>query len=191
MTDVQANEEEAAQGCLISETDRNLIKERLVELMISVEAHVQRQLGEAIAVIGRADFPDRWPSLMTQLTQQMAGDDLAKVSSCLYVAEALFRCVTPIGYGSALECARAQTLPTPDQVDYAVEGDQVCARRVRAASAHVARACDDGGKGGQRHGRQDGIDAGVELSPSHCAGVYCVYTTVCHATCCARRCITV
>lgn len=48
----------------ISEDDRKLIKTNIVELMLKSPDSIQRQLSEAISIVGREDFPDKWNDLL-------------------------------------------------------------------------------------------------------------------------------
>lgn len=48
----------------ISENDRKLIKTNIVELMLKSPDSIQRQLSEAISIVGREDFPDKWNDLL-------------------------------------------------------------------------------------------------------------------------------
>lgn len=48
----------------ISENDRVLIKTNIVELMLKSPESIQRQLSDAISIIGREDFPDKWKDLL-------------------------------------------------------------------------------------------------------------------------------
>lgn len=47
----------------ISQDEVQIIKERLIGLMISSPPNVQKQLGEAISVIADSDFWRRWDTL--------------------------------------------------------------------------------------------------------------------------------
>ena len=48
----------------ITEDDRKLIKTNIVELMLKSPDSIQRQLSEAISIVGREDFPDKWNDLL-------------------------------------------------------------------------------------------------------------------------------
>lgn len=48
----------------ISENDRKLIKTNIVELMLKSPDSIQRQLSEAISIVGREDFPKNWNDLL-------------------------------------------------------------------------------------------------------------------------------
>lgn len=49
----------------ISEADRKAIKSTVIGLMLQSEEHIQRQLSDAISIIGREDFPAKWGSLLS------------------------------------------------------------------------------------------------------------------------------
>lgn len=55
----------------ISEEDREKIRSLVVGLMLNSPPLVQRQLSDAISVIGKEDFPDKWPSLLNDMVKQM------------------------------------------------------------------------------------------------------------------------
>ena len=48
----------------ISENDRTLIKSHIVELMLKSPETIQKQLSDAISIIGREDFPEKWKDLL-------------------------------------------------------------------------------------------------------------------------------
>ena len=48
----------------ISENDRTLIKNHIVELMLKSPETIQKQLSDAISIIGREDFPGKWKDLL-------------------------------------------------------------------------------------------------------------------------------
>ena len=48
----------------ISENDRTLIKNHIVELMLKSPETIQKQLSDAISIIGREDFPEKWKDLL-------------------------------------------------------------------------------------------------------------------------------
>lgn len=53
----------------------------------------QHLLSEAIGLIGREDFPSRWPDLLPDIIQRMAqlGTDMGNVQGLLYTAHSLFK----------------------------------------------------------------------------------------------------
>lgn len=48
----------------IPENDRNLIKNVLVDLMLSVEPSISKTLAEALSIISETEFPHDWPTLL-------------------------------------------------------------------------------------------------------------------------------
>ena len=56
----------------VSEKDRAAVRQLIVELMLRSPEQVQRQLSDAISVIGRCDFPARWPNLIGDLTSRFS-----------------------------------------------------------------------------------------------------------------------
>ena len=48
----------------ISDVDRELIKTNIVQLMLNSPSSIQKQLSDAISIIGREDFPEKWKNLL-------------------------------------------------------------------------------------------------------------------------------
>ena len=48
----------------INEEDRVAIKQNIVELMLKSPESLQKQLSDAISIIGREDFPAKWENLI-------------------------------------------------------------------------------------------------------------------------------
>lgn len=48
----------------INEDDRVAIKQNIVELMLKSPESLQKQLSDAISIIGREDFPAKWENLI-------------------------------------------------------------------------------------------------------------------------------
>merc|ERR1719187_2994063 len=55
----------------ISDPDRTTIKANIVNLMLSSPEQIQKQLSDAISIIGREDFPQKWKDLLGNLTSYM------------------------------------------------------------------------------------------------------------------------
>lgn len=55
---------EGADNSVINESDRKQIKTVIVDLMLSVPPHIQKQLAEALSIISNSDFPAQWPELL-------------------------------------------------------------------------------------------------------------------------------
>ena len=77
----------------INEADRNAIKSLAVRLMLESPERVQRQLSDIITLIGRSDFPEKWPTLLDELITQMttSNGDLRVIHGVLQTAHSLFR----------------------------------------------------------------------------------------------------
>ena len=50
----------------ISENERNVVKSFIIGLMLKSDEVIQRQLSDAISIIGREDFPQKWPNLLSK-----------------------------------------------------------------------------------------------------------------------------
>lgn len=78
---------------LISLADRDYIKDNIVDLMTRSPEHIQEQLSDAITVIGKRDFPDRWPNLMEKMIkqfQQQSSSSFQSIIGVLKTAHSLF-----------------------------------------------------------------------------------------------------
>ena len=80
--------QEKGQPDVISEQDRNMIKQHLVPLMVSQPKAIQQQLSQSLAIISSQDFPDKWPTLLPELVGRFATCD-AKPDELLGVLEVM------------------------------------------------------------------------------------------------------
>jgi len=48
----------------ISEEERGVLKTNIVQIMLTAPKPIQSQLGEALSIISRHDFPAKWPNLI-------------------------------------------------------------------------------------------------------------------------------
>ncbi|XP_067927952.1 exportin-2-like [Watersipora subatra] len=71
--------------------DRNLIRERIVELMLNSPESLQKQLSDAISIIGREDFPNKWPSLLTDMVAKIQSGNFHVINGVLRTAHSVFR----------------------------------------------------------------------------------------------------
>ncbi|KAL3910033.1 MAG: hypothetical protein SGILL_007850, partial [Bacillariaceae sp.] len=78
------------KGIVISDSDRNTIKQHLVELMCTVPPKVQKQISAAISIIAKLDFPENWDSLLPSLTQKFGSDNATVVNGVLTTADSIF-----------------------------------------------------------------------------------------------------
>ncbi|KAG9332670.1 hypothetical protein JZ751_014768 [Albula glossodonta] len=75
----------------ISEPDRTAIKANIVNLMLSSPEQIQKQLSDAISIIGREDFPQKWPDLLTEMVTRFQSGDFHIINGVLRTAHSLFK----------------------------------------------------------------------------------------------------
>lgn len=75
----------------IHPSDRTAIKQAIVSLMLKSPEKVQRQLSEAISIIGREDFPNKWPNLMGEMVERFASGDFHVINGVLLTAHSIFQ----------------------------------------------------------------------------------------------------
>jgi hypothetical protein len=59
--------------------------------MLQAPALVRAQLSEALTIISRHDFPQRWGNLLPELVQKLDSSDLAVVQGVLETANSIFK----------------------------------------------------------------------------------------------------
>ncbi|KAL6960016.1 hypothetical protein U1Q18_051875 [Sarracenia purpurea var. burkii] len=78
----------------ISDPEKDQIKALIVPLMLSSAPRIQSQLSEALAVIGKHDFPKLWQALLPELRSSLEkageGSDYATVNGILNTVNSLF-----------------------------------------------------------------------------------------------------
>uniref|UniRef100_A0A8C9PEW2 Exportin-2 n=1 Tax=Spermophilus dauricus TaxID=99837 RepID=A0A8C9PEW2_SPEDA len=75
----------------ICEADRVAIKANIVHLMLSSPEQIQKQLSDAISIIGREDFPQKWPDLLTEMVNRFQSGDFHVINGVLRTAHSLFK----------------------------------------------------------------------------------------------------
>merc|ERR1719419_486210 len=75
----------------ISPQDRQQVKVHIVKLMLNTPENIQRQLSEAIAMIGRVDFHEKWLELLPEINSIIQSDDFSKTNGCLRTVHSLFK----------------------------------------------------------------------------------------------------
>uniref|UniRef100_W5LAP3 Exportin-2 n=1 Tax=Astyanax mexicanus TaxID=7994 RepID=W5LAP3_ASTMX len=75
----------------ISDPDRTAIKANIVNLMLTSPEQIQKQLSDAISIIGREDFPQKWPDLLTEMVNRFQGGDFHIINGVLRTAHSLFK----------------------------------------------------------------------------------------------------
>ncbi|KAG8412925.1 importin-alpha export receptor [Metarhizium acridum] len=86
----------------ISQDEVQIIKERLIGLMISSPPNVQKQLGEAISVIADSDFWRRWDTLTQELVSRFSTTDPKVNVGVLEVAHSIFNRWRPLNRSNEL-----------------------------------------------------------------------------------------
>lgn len=75
----------------INSSDRAAIKDFIVELMLQSPEQIQRQLSDAISIIGREDFPEKWPDLLQKMIAKFQSGDFHVINGVLHTAHSLFK----------------------------------------------------------------------------------------------------
>ncbi|XP_050543879.1 exportin-2 [Daktulosphaira vitifoliae] len=81
----------------IHQEDRVLIKEQIFTVMLNSPEDIQKQLSDAISLIGKYDFPDNWPNLLQKIIENFMAfaaapnGDLIPINGALETAHSLFR----------------------------------------------------------------------------------------------------
>lgn len=83
--------EDGTDGITISDTDRQLIKSHLIELMCTVPSQIQSQFSEAISIIAATDFPNKWDNLLNDLIQKFNSPDPHIVAGVLVTANSILK----------------------------------------------------------------------------------------------------
>lgn len=73
----------------ISPNDRELIKKHIVSLMLSTPEAIQKQLSDAITIIGREDFPTKWSGLIEEMVEKFKSGDFHAINGVLHTAHSL------------------------------------------------------------------------------------------------------
>ncbi|KAK4885834.1 hypothetical protein RN001_002105 [Aquatica leii] len=79
------------QADRIHQSDRAAIKNLIVTLMLTSPESIQKQLSDAISIIGKTDFPLKWPELITQMVEKFSTGDFHVINGILRTAHSLFK----------------------------------------------------------------------------------------------------
>ncbi|CAG9533563.1 unnamed protein product [Cercopithifilaria johnstoni] len=79
------------EKCLveINDSERTQLRSRALESMLSTSGNIQKQLSQVVFVMGKHDFPEEWPDLITILAQNLTGIDPDKLTATLYTLDEL------------------------------------------------------------------------------------------------------
>ncbi|KAL5572133.1 hypothetical protein UlMin_021730 [Ulmus minor] len=84
-----------AHSSLIPDGEKEQIKALIVTLMLSASPRIQSQLSEALAVIGKHDFPKAWPALLPELISNLQkaleASDYTSINGILGTANTIFK----------------------------------------------------------------------------------------------------
>lgn len=75
----------------IHESDRVAIKSLIVTMMLKSPAALQKQLSDAVSIIGKYDFPKKWPQLIDEMVEKFATGDFNVINGVLQTAHSLFK----------------------------------------------------------------------------------------------------
>ena len=75
----------------ICQEDREFIKAEVIGIMTSCKVKIQKQFSEAVAIIGKEDFPEKWQNLMPEMISKLESDNFSVVSGILLTANSSFR----------------------------------------------------------------------------------------------------
>ncbi|KPJ19124.1 Exportin-2 [Papilio machaon] len=82
-------EEDGADN--IHANDRAAIKSLIVSLMLKSPEAIQRQFSDAVSIIGKYDFPQKWPGLISEMVEKFATGDFHIINGVLRTAHSLFK----------------------------------------------------------------------------------------------------
>lgn len=75
----------------IHKQDREAIKQLIVSLMLKSPEQIQKQLSDAISIIGREDFPGKWPNLLSEMVSKFQTEDFYIINGVLRTAHSIFK----------------------------------------------------------------------------------------------------
>jgi exportin-2 (importin alpha re-exporter) len=75
----------------IHESDRLAIKSMIVPLMLKSPVIIQKQLSDAVSIIGKYDFPKKWPQLIDEMIDKFQTGDFHVINGVLKTAHSLFK----------------------------------------------------------------------------------------------------
>ena len=63
----------------------------IVPLMLKAPSMLQKQLSDAVSIIGKYDFPKKWPQLMDEMIEKFQTGDFHIINGILQTAHSLFK----------------------------------------------------------------------------------------------------
>lgn len=71
--------------------DREAVKQLIVNMMLVAPDAIQKQLSDAVSIIGKHDFPEKWPNLITEMVEKFSTGDFHVINGILHTAHSLFK----------------------------------------------------------------------------------------------------
>jgi exportin-2 (importin alpha re-exporter) len=75
----------------IHESDREAIKSMIVPMMLKSPVSIQKQFSDAIQIIGKYDFPKKWPQLIDEMIEKFQTGDFHLINGVLKTAHSIFK----------------------------------------------------------------------------------------------------
>lgn len=75
----------------IHASDREQVKTFIITLMLKSPPAIQKQLSDAVSIIGKYDFPKKWPQLIDEMINKFATGDFYIINGVLQTAHSLFK----------------------------------------------------------------------------------------------------
>jgi exportin-2 (importin alpha re-exporter) len=91
----------------ISAQDRDSIKSNITELMLTSPEQIQRQLSDAISIISKEDFPEKWPNLLPTLVERLNSGDFNVINGVLRTAHSIFKRYLELNW-SSFDCLKCK-----------------------------------------------------------------------------------
>jgi len=78
---------------VIHPEDRDSIKLAIVDLMLKSPPSVQKQLSTAIAIIGKEDFPAKWPNLIHDMVIKVYTFIAVQVNLSIFITKSVIKTI--------------------------------------------------------------------------------------------------
>lgn len=76
---------------LLKKGDRDIIKTKIISLMLQVEGPTRLQLSETVNLISTSDFYKEWPNLLEELVDKLKTSDLSIIEGVLNTCHSIFK----------------------------------------------------------------------------------------------------
>lgn len=91
VTKIIINLQDADGPDRIHASDRVAIKHFIITLMLKSTPSIQKQLSDAVSIIGRYDFPEKWPQLIDEMVEKFGSGDFHIINGVLQTAHSIFK----------------------------------------------------------------------------------------------------